>query len=173
MLPLHHDPRNRSEAGVSIVVRSCLLSIFRFLMSNGPRWSRTTAAAVSERHASVTTPGRKIGEAGIEPAVTCARDHRSSRRCPVGHHYPSPRLVLSSSSGNRTPSSALKGQHPEPVDERAVRARCARSGSGGARIHVSRSSAWRGHCREERWSVSATDPLNSTKKARCLCDTGL
>jgi hypothetical protein len=38
----------------------------------------------------------------------------------VGHHYPSPRSPNSnSSSGSRTPSSALKGQHPRPVDERA------------------------------------------------------
>ena len=28
---------------------------------SGPRWSRTTAAALSERHASVTTPGRNRG----------------------------------------------------------------------------------------------------------------
>ena len=62
----------------------------------------------------------------------------------AGHHYPSPRLnqngrirtgdllapdqadfqafprsESNSSSGSRTPSSALKGQHPRPVDERA------------------------------------------------------
>jgi len=45
------------------------------------------------------------------------------------------------------------------------------NGSDGARIHVSRFSAW-------RYTISATDPrliqlANSTKKARCLCDTGL
>lgn len=37
-------------------------------------------------------------------------------------------LYSNSSSGNRTPSSALKGQYPGPVDERAVRARCAQVG---------------------------------------------
>src|SRR5262249_49366016 len=51
------------------------------------------------------------------------------------------------------------------TSRRTSRARtlCA-SGSGGARIHVSRSSAWRGHRRDERWSVSATDPSKTPRK---------
>lgn len=40
----------------------------------------------------------------------------------VGYRYPTSRIVsrFSSSSGNRTPLSALKGQYPGPIDERAV-----------------------------------------------------
>ena len=66
--------------------------------------------------------------------------------------------AISGPRWSRTPSSALKGQHPGPVDERAMRAHCAPSGSGGARIHVSRSSAW-------RYTVSATDPLKLHEKS--------
>lgn len=87
------------------------------------------------------------------------------------------RSDLSSSCGSRTRLSGLKGQCPR-TDRRTSRSRRApstqltimvsaqpsRSGSGGARIRVSWSSA-------RRYTLSATDPR--TKKARCPCDTGL
>ena len=67
-------PRNRSEAGVSIVVSSFRIS---FANVSGPRWSRTTAAAVSERHASVTTPGQNRGGQN-RTALSRAPDARGS-----------------------------------------------------------------------------------------------
>ena len=57
--------------------------------------------------------------------------------------------LLSSSYGNRTRLSGLKGQYPEPIDERAV---TITSGLGGARTLVSWSSA-------KRYTVSATSPF--------------
>lgn len=140
--------------------------------------------------------------AGLEPASPCPQStwvrryptsRSQSERPDLNRRSPAPRTKatprcprdsqtslrsdLSSSCGSRTRLSGLKGQCPR-TDRRTSRSRRApstqltimvsaqpsRSGSGGARIRVSWSSA-------RRYTISATDPI--TKKARCLCDTGL
>lgn len=103
------------------------------------------AGDVSDRYAPVTAPAhiRRI-----------SREGRSRTDCFVlprhaGHRSPSSRLhFLSSSYGNRTHLSALKGQYPQA--DRRTSHRClltartlSASGSGGARILVSWSSAKR------------------------------
>jgi hypothetical protein len=126
-------PRNRSEAGVSIVVSSFRVSFRQRGVARGgvePPLPPYQSDMLPLQHRAANRGGGNRTRCYVRPRH-------------VGHHYPSPRSSFSSSSGNRTPSSALKGQYPGPVDERAVRARFARGGSGGARIHVSRSSAWR------------------------------
>ena len=60
--------------------------------------------------------GPQIGEAGIEPADTCARGTWATITLHPTFQIPH----SNSSSGSRTPSSALKGQCPGPVDERAM-----------------------------------------------------
>ena len=71
------------------------------------------------------------------------------------------RLVSSSSYGNRTHLSALKGRNPKPIDERAVSARTV-----GREALESSSAAFQTAARPSQLPTQ-------TKKARCRCDTGL
>ena len=130
-----------------------------------------TCVSVLPKHVGEPLPyiPQSVRTAGFEPAISCTPSRRDSQT--------SLRSDGSSSCGSRTRLPGLKGQCPR-TDRRTSRSRRApstqltimvsaqpsRSGSGGARIRVSWSSA-------RRYTISATDP--TTKKARCPCDTGL
>ena len=186
MLPLHHDPGTDPRPAFSIVVWS--LRISHSVARGGvepppppyqsdmlPLQHRAANRGGGNRTALSRAPATTANRGGARRVAITLHPVKSERpdsnqRSPGPPTNPAragsvpadfqalPRSAISSSSGNRTPSSAVKGQHPGPVDERAVRARCAPSGSGGARIHVSRSSAW-------RYTVSATDPLKLDEKS--------
>ena len=158
--------------------------------------------------------GPQIGVARIELRCLVLPTH-------AGHHYPSPRprglrpeardlskhtralkpRVSSlkphsnSSSGSRPPPSAVKGQHPGPIDERAMSFRIPDFEFEDKSVAVafaptvafkiqnpnSEIREWVGWCSNPRLQVFSLAlhrlsyrPLqNSTKKARCRCDTGL
>lgn len=96
-------PRNSSR-GVRFN-RCAVMSVLPSFTSNGPRWSRTTAAALSERHASVTTPGLTIGVARIELRCLVLPTH-------AGHHYPSPRNKSERPDSNRRSPGPRPGGFP-------------------------------------------------------------
>ena len=136
MLPLHHDPGTRSEACVSIVVSSCLFSVHLRPMARGgvepplppyqsdmlPLQHRALQSGWPESNCAVSCSRRTRVTITLHPET-----NQNGRIRTGGLLDPDQadfqallRSETNSSSGNRTPSSALKGQHPGPVDERAV-----------------------------------------------------
>ena len=126
------------------------------VLNSGSPESRTQRYAVISRAWATGPRLPSVGMAGVEPACSCAQGTRASRypssRFPVrtagfepAISWPparrdtqaSPRSAPSSSCGNRTRLSALKGRYPR-ADRRTSRlgARSVRSWSGGARILV-------------------------------------
>ena len=112
----------------------------------------------------------KVGAEGVEPTLSCSQSTRAAdalhsdvcddpnRRLPTvstqrfspQHRIHQQLRSRSSSYGNRTHISALKERDPQTA-RRTSRAFISASGSGGARILVSWSSA-------RRYAVSATNP---------------
>ena len=130
-----------------------------------------TCVCVSPKHVGLPLPYIPLFQ-----SERAESNRRSPGPQPGAIPSPSLRSDCSGSCRSRTGLHALKGRDPQTDRrtshrERAPRAQLKRmasahlprSGSGGARIRVSWFSA-------RRYTISATDP---TKKARCLCDTGL
>ena len=101
MLPLQH--RAGSRGGQN-----------RTALSRAPA---TTALRGGARRVTITLHPESVRTAGFEPAISWPPTRRP---IPLSRGQALPRSESNSSSGNRTPSSALKGQYPGPVDERAV-----------------------------------------------------
>ena len=132
MLPLHHDPGTDPKPAFQSLCRHFRISFANVEwpeVESNHRCRRIRATCFRYNTGPVIASAFvslalvtfvPIGKVGIEPTVSCSQGTRVT----ITLH---PGKVLISSSGNRTPLSALKGQHPGPVDERAVRA-CAQVG---------------------------------------------
>lgn len=120
-----------------------------FPLASSPGWTRTDHRRLIRSPCFLYNTGPcSVGKVGLEPTISCSQNTRAGR-CPTsrlsvrtaGFEPRAPTegwsllaparrntrlshvLSVGSSYGNRTHLSALKGQYPQPIDERAVSVR--------------------------------------------------